>query len=77
MWPLFRSYQPGYFPWFLARDEAGFLTLALQQALVVAPQLKENMDLLTPNNEGLYWVRVPEQQGQKEERPFYPYFFSA
>jgi hypothetical protein len=62
MWPLFRSYQPGYFPWFLARDGARFLTVALQQALVIAPQLREDMDLLTPNNEGLYWVRVPEQQ---------------
>jgi hypothetical protein len=62
VWPLFRSYQPGYFPWFLTRDGARFLTLALQQALVIVPQIKENMDLLTPDNEGLYWVRVPEQQ---------------
>lgn len=62
MWPLFRNYQPGYFPWFLTREGARFLRLALQQALVIAPQLKENMDLLTPNNEGLYWVRVPEHR---------------
>ena len=36
-WPLFRSYQPGYLPWYLTKDEARYLTLALQQAICVEP----------------------------------------
>ena len=29
-WPLFRSYEPGYFPWRLEADDAAFLTTALK-----------------------------------------------
>ena len=45
-WPLFRSYRPGYFPWYLEAWEARFLTCALEQAVEVAQRFKEDTTLL-------------------------------
>jgi len=61
-WPLFRSYVPGYFPWFLSGEEARFLTLALEQALGIALRVKEDPALLDPLWEGIYLVRTPEER---------------
>jgi hypothetical protein len=61
-WPQFRSYRPGYEPWYLTRGEALFLTLALEQAIDVAARCKEEPDLLTPARPGLFLVRVPERR---------------
>jgi hypothetical protein len=61
-WPQFRSYRPGYEPWYLTRGEAQFLTLALEQAIDVARRFKEDPDLLTPPRNGLFLVRVPERR---------------
>ena len=60
---MFRSYTPGYFPWFVTAAEARFLTLALEQALEVALRLKENPALLDPPRTGLYLVRTPVRRG--------------
>jgi len=46
VWPLFRSYEPGYVPWYLTADEAEFLAVAIEQALSVAPRVKENQKML-------------------------------
>lgn len=63
-WPQFRSYRPGYQPWYLTAEEARFLTLCLQQALDVAPRLLENPKLFPEAYpRGRYLVRVPEQHG--------------
>jgi hypothetical protein len=62
-WPLFRSYKPGYFPWFLHRDEVSCMTVALQQAKLVCLRLKDNKKLLSPPKKNLYLVRVPEKKG--------------
>lgn len=62
-WPIFRSYKPGYFPWFLNRDEVLYLTVALQQAKEVCLRLKENKKLLSPPKKNLYLTRVPETRG--------------
>jgi len=59
-WPLFRSYKPGYFPWFLSRDEALYMMSALQQAKEVCLRLKENKKLLSPPKKNLYLIRLPE-----------------
>ena len=58
-WPQFRSYLPGYVPWFLTDEEARFLTIALEQAVHVAKGLKMDKDLLTPPKESQLLVRVP------------------
>ena len=57
-WPLFRSYRPGYMPWFLSGTEARILAAAIRQASVVALTLKEEPDALNPPHPGEYLVRV-------------------
>ncbi len=61
-WPLFRSYKPGYFPWFLSRDEALYMTDALQRAKEVCLRFKENKKLLSTPKKNLYLTRVPEKR---------------
>ena len=64
-WPLFRSYRPGYYPWYLTGEEATYLTLCLQQAIDVALRFKDDPDLLTPPRENHYFVRVPKLKKDK------------
>ena len=57
-WPLFRSQQPGYVPWFLEKEEVLFLTAAIQQALVVADEVRSGkLDLLEAEPENLIFTR--------------------
>jgi len=44
-WPEFRSHQPGYLPWYLNRDEALFLTEALEQACIVYEACRSSKDI--------------------------------
>jgi hypothetical protein len=72
-WPMFRSYRPGFVPWFVTAEEARFLTHALAQMMEVAPRLKDDPDLLNPadGDDEMYLVRVPRRDGDKlvwEER---------
>jgi len=60
-WPLFRSYRPGFHPWYLTDREAVYLTLALEQAREVALRFKEDPEMLTPSEKNRYLVRVPEK----------------
>ncbi len=62
-WPMFRSYRPGFFPWFLEAEEARSLAEALDQLLEVAPRFKEDRSLLVPEDERSYLVRVVHQEG--------------
>ena len=77
-WPLFRSYQPGFAPWFIDRDEARLLAYALEQLLDVGPRLLDaEEDLLMPGGDDDFLVRVPEQTDgglvwRDETRPFAP-----
>lgn len=60
-WPVFRSYLPGYFPWFLTKNEALFLTTAIEQAMDVALRFREDDGLLTPPGGDEYLIRVPDK----------------
>lgn len=65
-WPLFRSYRPGYLPWYLEPDEAHTLRHVLEQVLEVAPRVRENPDVLIPeNDDDKYLVRVAERDGER------------
>ena len=61
-WPLFRSHQPGYFPWYLASEEAKYLTIALQQTIEVALRFKDDPKMLIPPAKNRYLVRVPKKE---------------
>jgi hypothetical protein len=60
-WPMFRSYRPGFAPWFLKAEEARFLTYALNQLTDVAPRFREDPSLLEPPADESYLVRVPRR----------------
>jgi len=62
-WPLFRVYEPGYYPWYLNRPQVHFLTHALQQAADVSLRIKVNRDLLNNSEKVQYLVRVAEKSG--------------
>lgn len=64
-WPLFRSYLPGYVPWFLTSDEAVYLTLALNQAIDVCLRLKDDPELLNGATENHYLVRAFQKKEEK------------
>lgn len=64
-WPMFRSYRPGYFPYYLESQEARFLTRALTQTLEVAPRVRENPGLVEPGGELNYLVRVRRKEGDR------------
>ena len=56
-WPKFRSYQPGYYPWYLTCEEVIYLTLCLQHAGEIAMRFKHDSKLLHPLEDGHYFVR--------------------
>lgn len=61
-WPMFRSYRPGFFPWFMEAKEASFMRYVLEQTLDVTLRCREDESLLdTPDNES-YLVRVPHKK---------------
>lgn len=59
-WPLFRSYRPGFAPWFLEAAEVRFLTHALAQAQDVALRFRDNWTLLTRGSH--YLMRVARKE---------------
>lgn len=63
-WPFFRSYRPGFLPWYLTQEEARFLIHGLAQTLDVAQRVRENSDLLDPVDDLTYLVRVPTMEGE-------------
>lgn len=64
-WPLFRSYEPGLFPWFLNARECRFLTVALQQSLEVALRCRRDKAILEHEKPFTFLVRVPEKEGER------------
>lgn len=58
-WPQFRSYRPGFLPWFLEAEELVFLTHALEQVLEVTPRIKDNPAISFSVDGPRYLTRVP------------------
>jgi len=57
-WPMFRRHKPGFFPWFLDKEEVTFLTAVLEQARDVCLRIGKDEDFLHHPKEGLYFVRT-------------------
>jgi len=65
-WPMFRRFDPGYYPWYLSQEECIFLTHALRETLFVATnvmngQLRMNME------QGRTILRYSEKKDSKLE----------
>lgn len=61
-WSLFRSYLPGYVPWYLNDEEAKFLTMALRQAVDAALRFRDDPEMLTPPLKNRILVRAPREK---------------
>jgi hypothetical protein len=61
-WPMFRSFRPGFLPWFLEANELRFMNYALEQTLDVALRFRENSALLMTPGAGNYLVRIPQKK---------------
>ena len=64
--PLFRSYRPGYLPWFITLAEARHLIYALEQTSAVAKQFSYDpsiIPIIDEFDDDEYLVRVPHVQG--------------
>jgi hypothetical protein len=59
-YPVFRSYLPGYCPWFLTEEEAVFLALAFGASIQFIADFRENPDILRGHGEGSCLVYKPE-----------------
>lgn len=61
LYPAFRTYVPGQFPWGINQDEARLMMYVLEQTIEVANRYKTNDDLFLPDedDEGDMFVRVP------------------
>jgi hypothetical protein len=64
-WPVFRSYRPGYHPWYLEPEEVLRLSVALEQLLNVAPRFLENPSLLPSSEKDRYLVRRLNREGRE------------
>lgn len=64
-WPLFRNYLPGYFPWYINKKDANLLTVALEQAIEVSTQVKNNPNYLVSAKKNTILVRVLDQDAEK------------
>jgi hypothetical protein len=58
IWPLFRSMQPGYLPWYLTDADAKFLTLCLTHARQTAHRFGEDPSYLKAPGKNRYLVHV-------------------
>lgn len=64
-WPMFRSYRPGYAPWFLEAGEARFLAHVLEQVPDVTLRFREDPALLLePPDDETYLARVSRRRGE-------------
>ncbi len=59
-WPIFRSYEPGYLPWFLTAKEIKFLTTAIEQSIIVSKKAKKNKSTIKSEKKNTYLIRVFE-----------------
>ena len=65
-WPMFRSYRPGYVPWFVTLDEARFLIHALCQIIAVAKSVRNEAQPFHPTGrveKDGYLMRVSRKEG--------------
>ncbi len=66
-WPMFRTYRPGYAPWFLTAKEADFFQIAIEQSIDIAIAFQHDPSLLSvDDDDDKYLVRVKQKKDRKE-----------
>ena len=68
VWPMFRSYRPGYFPWFVTIAEARFLIHTLSQILDIARRVRDDAGSFRPTGrveKDGYLMRVSRKEGSQ------------
>lgn len=65
-WPLFRHYEPGFFPWYISEVQAKFLIICLEQIMDTALRFKRSPNLLKPKHPEEIFARVYSKDGLKE-----------
>lgn len=63
-YPSFRSYLPGYSPWFLNEEEVSFLTLALTCACGFVEAYRREPCVLKSDKQDHYLVYIPQREGE-------------
>ncbi len=62
-WPLFRYYEPGYYPWYLTPEQARYLTLCLEQTNRVVLRFKDELSGCAGSiHVGKYFARIYESR---------------
>jgi hypothetical protein len=64
-WPLFRSYQPEYCPWFMDAAEVRLTITVLEQLLELTPRLQSEPNLLPELDTETFLVRSMTSKGKK------------
>jgi len=58
-WIQFRNYLPGYYPWYIDQKDLAFLTVALEQALIVIERAETDPEKYFYKN--YFFSRIPEK----------------
>ncbi|MFZ3576833.1 DUF7309 domain-containing protein [Virgibacillus sp. DJP39] len=66
-WPVFISYQPGYYPWFVDTSEMAALETVLEQALEICREVKAGTALPNFIKDGEIFARVYKDNGYQNE----------
>lgn len=59
-WPSFRSFKPGFYPWFMDNEEAYLLLVALEETLKIVEEVKDGMQLPHLVADDGILIRVPK-----------------
>lgn len=62
-YPMFRRYEPGYYPREITGDEAIYLILVLEQSIDIVQLFRDEESIMNPPGDGYYFVRSPYIDG--------------
>lgn len=64
-YPMFRSFEPNYFPWYLNRKEVKFFTYILEQSIFVVEKIKNGENILKTKKKNNLPIRFFENSEWK------------
>src|SRR5699024_8637957 len=64
-WPSFRSYKPGFYPWFMDDEEARLMLLGIEQAIAVHQEIADGLHLPDMLIDEEVLVKVPHEKNGK------------